>query len=176
MGWHSRMATIDFFFGTLLENLLIKTGKAVYVVKLLSPVNLIDHVHVLMPPSAQYEIGFHDWVTDIIDISRQTSSNMTFWGYSDTHEKVQQVLEDEEAEGDATMRKAECGDMLKVISRKLQPNDILVVVKARKNTLSYNKDLKYVPEQLDKYFHSSNIVVIYPEQEIVYKDALDVQV
>jgi Kef-type K+ transport system membrane component KefB len=176
MGWHSRMATIDFFFGTLLENLLIKTGKAVYVVKLLSPVNLIDHIHVLMPPSAQYEIGFRDWVTDIIDISRQTTSNMTFWGYSDTHEKVQQVLKEEEAEGDATMRRAECGHMLKVISRKIQPNDILVVVKARKNTLSYNKDLKYVPEQLDKYFHSSNIVVIYPDLEIVYKDALDVQV
>jgi len=176
MGWHSRMATVDFFFGTLLENLLIKTGKAVYVVKLLSPVNLIDHVHVLMPPSAQYEIGFRDWVTDIIDITRQTTSSMTFWGYADTHERVQQVLKEEEAEGDATMRKAECGHMLKVISRKIQPNDILVVVKARKNTLSYNKDLKFVPEQLDKYFHSNNIVVIYPEQEIVYKDALDVQV
>ena len=176
MGWHGRMSTIDFFFGTLLENLLLKTGKAIYVVKMLSPVNLIDHIHVMMPPSVEYEIGFRDWVTDILDISRQTSSAVIFWGYTATHDKIRSLLSELDNPGDIQFRRAECGHMLKVISGKIETNDLLVVVKARKNTLSYNKDLKHVPEQLDQYFKSNNIVVVYPEQEIVYRDALDVQV
>jgi len=176
MGWHGRMSTVDFFFGTLLENLLVKTGKAVYVVKMLSPVNLIDNIHVLMPPSVEFEVGFHEWVIDVVGVSRQTSSALTFWGYSDSHDKIRGVLEEEKMEVEPTFRTAKCAHMLKVISRKLNPNDLLVVIKARKNTLSYNKDLRGIPAQLDQYFKSSNIVVVYPEQEIVYKDALDVQV
>jgi Kef-type K+ transport system membrane component KefB len=176
MGWHGRMSTVDFFFGTLLENLLVKTGKAVYVVKMLSPVNLIDNIHVLMPPSVEFEVGFHDWVIDVVGVSRQTSSALTFWGYSDSHDKIRGVLKQEKMEVEPTFRTAKCAHMLKVISRKLNPNDLLVVIKARKNTLSYNKDLRGIPAQLDQYFKSNNIVVVYPEQEIVYKDALDVQV
>jgi Kef-type K+ transport system membrane component KefB len=176
MGWHGRMPTVDFFFGTLLENLLMRTGKAVYVVKLLTPVNLIDRIHVMMPPAVEYEVGFRDWVTDILDVSRQTNSSVLFWGHVDTHTSIRSILQERETTEDIDYREMECGEILHTISGEIAENDLLVVVKARRNTLSYNKELRNVPELLDRYFNRNNIVVLYPEQEIVYKDALDVQV
>lgn len=176
MGWHGRMPTVDFFFGTLLENLLMRTGKAVYVVKLLTPVNLIDRIHVMMPPAVEYEVGFRDWVADILDVSRQTNSSVLFWGHADTHTSIRSILQERETAEDIDYREMECGEILHTISGEIAENDLLVVVKARRNTLSYNKELRNVPELLDRYFNRNNIVVIYPEQEIVYKDALDVQV
>ena len=176
MGWHGRMPTVDFFFGTLLENLLMRTGKAVYVVKLLTPVNLIDRIHVMMPPAVEYEVGFRDWVTDILDVGRQTNSSVLFWGHIDTHTSIRSILQERETAEDTDYREMECGEILHTISGEIAENDLLVVVKARRNTLSYNKELRNVPELLDRYFNRNNIVVIYPEQEIVYKDALDVQV
>ena len=37
LGWHTKMSTKDFFFGSLLENLIDKTGKAIFVTYLTSP-------------------------------------------------------------------------------------------------------------------------------------------
>jgi hypothetical protein len=66
--------------------------------------------------------------------------------------------------------------MLNVIAKKLNKEDLLVIVKARAHTLSYNKDFRHIPLKLDELFPESNIVVVYPEQEIEYRDAMDVQV
>ena len=176
MGWHGRMSTVDFFFGTLLENLLLRTGKAVYVVKLLTPFNLIDRIHVMLPPDVEYEVGFRDWVDDILEMSRQTTSAIVFWGHGDTHKKIQGIMDEREVAEEATFSEVECGEILETISGQIHTSDLLVVVKARRNTLSYHKELKHVPQKLAQYFQNNNIVVIYPEQEIVYRDALDVQV
>ena len=176
MGWHGRMSTVDFFFGTLLENLLLRTGKAVYVVKLLTPVNLIDRIHVMMPPSVEYEMGFSNWVDDILDVRQQTSSSVIFWGHTETHQKIDRILQERGTGQEAGFREVECGQILESISGEIRSNDLLVVVKARRNTLSYHKELRHVPQKLAQYFQHNNIVVIYPEQEIVYRDALDVQV
>jgi len=176
MGWHERMPAVDFFFGTLLENLLLRTGKAIYVVKLVTPVNLIDRVHVMMPPAVEYEVGFHDWVIDILGVSQQTTSSVIFWGNADTRKKIQEILSERNSAEEVAFREVECGEILETISGEIRSNDLLVVVKARRNTLSYHRELKHVPEKLEKYFQGNNIVVIYPEQQIVYSDALDVQV
>jgi len=176
MGWHGHMSTVDFFFGTLLENLLLRTGKAVYVVKLLTPFNLIERIHVMLPPDVEYEVGFRDWVDDILEMSRQTTSSIVFWGHGDTHKKIQDIIHEREVAEEATFKEVECGEILETISGQIHTSDLLIVVKARRNTLSYHKELKHVPQKLAQYFQNNNIVVIYPEQEIVYRDALDVQV
>lgn len=176
LGWHGKKSTVDFFFGTMLSNLLQKTGKAIYVAKMLSPISLVERIHVLMPPSAEFEVGFQDWVHDMFDIVSHTNSSIVFWGYTKTHNNIKEFVEKFGMNVDVTYRQAKCSQMLKVISRKLNKQDLLVVVKARKNTLSYNKDIKNIPDHLDTLFKENNIVVIYPEQEIKYDEALAVQI
>jgi hypothetical protein len=176
LGWHGKKSTVEFFFGTMLSNLLQKTGKAIYVTKLISPINLVENIHVLMPPSAEFEVGFKDWVNGVLEIAGHTNSDITFWGYKKTHQHVEQCLGKNHANLKITYRQAKCAQMLKVISRKFKKYDLLVIVKARKNTLSYDKDIKNIPEYVDNHFGESNIVVIYPEQEIKYNEALAVQI
>jgi Kef-type K+ transport system membrane component KefB/nucleotide-binding universal stress UspA family protein len=176
IGWHDKTPTKDFFFGSLLNNLLEKTGKAVYVSRINSAVNLINKIHVLMPPNTEYEKGFYEWISDICDICGHTDSQMVFWGYENTHEKIKQYMNKQNKEFDVVYRHAKCVEMLKIISKKLAREDLLVIVKARKHTLSYNKEIAQIPEKIDQHFTDTNIVVVYPEQEIIYRDAMDVQV
>jgi len=175
IGWHEKTPG-DFFFGSLLNNLLQKTGKTVSVIRLTSPVNLINKIHVLMPANSEFEVGFYEWVSDICDISNHTDSQMVFWGYQETHESIRQYLSQANKTYDVIYRTGECYHMLDVIAKKLKKEDLLVIVKARPHTLSYNKDIRNIPEKLDELFPESNIVVVYPEQEIEYRDAMDVQV
>lgn len=176
IGWHKKKSTRDFFFGTLLKNLVKKTGKALYVTRINSAVNLIAKIHVLMPPNTEYEVGFYEWVSDICDICGHTNSQMVFWGYENTHKKIKQYLHKQKKEFDVTYRRAKYVEMLKVISKKLTKEDLLVIVKARKHTISYNKEIAQIPEKIDQLFPDTNIVVVFPEQEIKYEDAMNVQV
>jgi len=175
IGWHDKTPR-DIFFGSLLNNLLQKTGKTIYVTRLTSPVNLVNKIHVLMPANAEFEAGFYEWVSDVCDICNHTDSQIIFWGYQETHESIRQYLSQVNETYDVVYRTGKCYHMLNVIAKKLNKEDLLVIVKARPHTLSYNKDFRNIPLKLDELFPESNIVVVYPEQEIEYRDAMDVQV
>ncbi len=176
MGWHGKVRTKDVFFGTILENVLQKTGQMVYVTRIKSPINLIENIHVLIPPAAELEVGFKDWVKSILNISIQSTSKIHFWGYEHTHKKIKELVKSTDISNDISYRSAKCPSMLKVISKKLKKEDLLVIINARKKSLSYNRYIKQIPYQIDDLVDDSNIVIIYPEQETVYTGTIDLQV
>lgn len=176
MGWHGKISTKDLFFGTILENVLQKTGKMIYVSRINSPLNLIENIHVLIPPAAELEIGFKEWINSILNISKQSTSKIYFWGYEHTHQKIKDHIKTTNISNDIAYRSAKCPTMLKVISKKLNNEDLLVIINARKNSLSYNKHIKQIPFHIDELIDSSNIVIIYPEQETIYTGTIDLQV
>ncbi|MGM0497743.1 MAG: cation:proton antiporter [Bacteroidota bacterium] len=176
IGWHDKTPTRDFFFGSLLSNLLRKTGKTIYVVRINSSVSLINKIHLLMPPNAEYEDGFFEWVSDICDICIHTDSQMVFWGYSGTHKWIQHYLDKQTKSFDVIYHNARCVEMLSELSDTIEEEDLLVVIKARKGTVSYSKDMKQIPEKLDQHYENNNIVVVYPEQQVKYNEAVEIQV
>ncbi len=176
MGWHGKISKKDFFFGTILENVLQKTGKMIYVSRISSPLNLVENIHVLIPPAAELEIGFKDWVNSILNISSQSSSKVHFWGYEHTHQKIKEYISTLKSANDIAYRSAKCPSMLKVISKKLKNEDLLVIINARKNSLSYNKHIKQIPYHIDDLVDDCNIVIIYPEQETIYTGTIELQV
>jgi Kef-type K+ transport system membrane component KefB len=176
MGWHGKMNRKDLFFGTILENVLEKTGKMVYVSRIRSSLNLIENIHVLIPPVAELEIGFADWVNSVLNISLQSSSKVSFWGYEHTHLKIKEHINDLDLIYDTEYRTAKCPSMLKVISKKLKNEDLLVIINARRNSLSYNKHIKQIPYHIDEHVDNSNIIIVYPEQETIYTGTIDLQV
>lgn len=176
MGWHGKSTTKSFFFGTLLKNLLEKTGKMIYVIRLNTPINLIENIHVMMPPASEFEIGFLEWVNSILNISVHTNSKITFWGYKQTHQKIQSIIENNKYIQEVDYRVAVSSNMFQLISEKIQENDLLVIISARKNTISHNRHIKQIPNQIESYFKDSNILIIYPEQETVYRESIDLQV
>ncbi|MCB2194550.1 MAG: cation:proton antiporter [Bacteroidetes bacterium] len=176
MGWHGKSTTKDFFFGTLLQNVLDKTGKMVYVTRISSAINLIENIHVFMPPATEFEIGFLDWVKSVLTISTRTNSKITFWGYEHTHRKIKNIIAKYKYKNQTEHRTAKCPNMFKIISQKIQDDDLLIIINARKNTISYNKYIKQIPNHVEEYFQYSNVVIIYPEQETVYRDSINLQV
>lgn len=176
LGWHTKMSTKDFFFGSLLENLIDKTGKAIFVTYLTSPLNLIEKAHILIPPAAELEIGFTDWVNSVLKISSQSSCKIYFWGYEHTHHKIKELIGARKIPNDIQYRRTKTIIMLKVISKRILSNDLLIVINARRNTLSYNRHIKQIPYQLDVHKKNTNTIIIYPEQEIIYKESFKLQV
>ncbi|MBS3806083.1 MAG: hypothetical protein KGY60_01140 [Bacteroidales bacterium] len=129
-----------------------------------------------MPTNTEYEEGFYEWVSEICDIYGYTDNQMVLWGYEHTHEKLKQYFAKSTKTFDVVYRLAKSIDVLKVMLKKLKNEDLLAIVKTRKHTVSYYKETGQIPEKLDRLFTDTNIEVVYPEQEIKYEDAMDVQV
>ena len=51
-----------------------------------------------------------------------------------------------------------------ILTREVKFNDLLVVVTARKQSISYTPDLEKLPKQLGNYFSDNSFIVLYPEQ------------
>ena len=50
------------------------------------------------------------------------------------------------------------------IKKNMNNSHLVVVISARKGSLSYNASFEKLPSQIDKFFADSNLVVLYPEQ------------
>ncbi len=51
-----------------------------------------------------------------------------------------------------------------LLSGEVGPEDLLVVIGARKGSISYSASQEEIPEFLSKNFSAHNLMVIYPEQ------------
>lgn len=49
-------------------------------------------------------------------------------------------------------------------SAEVNDDDLLIVVSARRSSVSFDSDMDAVPEYLQKYFANTNLIVLYPGQ------------
>jgi Kef-type K+ transport system membrane component KefB len=176
MGWHGKLTTLDFFFGTLIENVLLKTGEMVLVTRIARPLNLIENMHILIPPAAELEVGFQEWVKMVFRFASQVNSKIFFWGYEQSHNSIKGIAQKNKYNSEVVYRTATCSTMLKVIAKKFLDNDLLIIINARKNSLSFNRQVYQIPNNLEEQFGDSNFIIVYPEQEILYKETINLQV
>jgi hypothetical protein len=53
---------------------------------------------------------------------------------------------------------------MKTLAGELNENDLLVVISARQNTVSYSRKLAVMPRVMTRYFGHTSNMILYPEQ------------
>jgi hypothetical protein len=61
-------------------------------------------------------------------------------------------------------RTMESDDDFMLLANRVLDDDLMVVVSARPNSLSYTAHMAETPLLLQKYFSSNNLCIVYPEQ------------
>ncbi len=164
IGWNAKFTKNNMIFGSVLDNLLRKTGEMLLVAKLVQPLSTIKNIKVAVPPRAQYEPGFVHWINTIHTVAKQTSAAITFFSRKTTNDRISKVFMD--LNTSVAVEYVEWEDWNNLISLKLDlgNDDLLVAISARLGSISYHSYLLNVPKQLSKHFRVHNFIVIYPEQ------------
>jgi Kef-type K+ transport system membrane component KefB len=163
IGWNPKPQVADKFFGSIMDNLLKRTEQAIMVYRGVQPLNTIRRILVVVPQHAEFEPGFVGWVKGLRQLIKQTNAKALFYGNASLHDKLTQLSKQKKLAFEFTFQEfAEWDDFL-VLSRDVGSNDLLVVVSARKGTLSYQPALDKVPNQLGKYFQQNSFAIIFPE-------------
>jgi len=164
LGLHRRMSVIDSFFGAKVEQLLKATNRMLIISRMFIPVNTVARIVVYVPPKSHYETGFSRWVRGMARLSRQVGCRIIFCSPRDTQPLIRGVIYQENYGIRCEFREVESWDDFIVLSNRINPDDLLTIIGARANSVSYNADMAQMPTFLQRNFPSHNLLFIYPEQ------------
>ena len=119
---------------------------------------------VVVPPKAEFETGFRQWVIRIGNLATQVGCKAIFIAYKETIPYIQGVLQAEKYNISHEYREMESWDDFIMLSNRIHDDDLLVVIGARRTSISFSSDMEVMPTFLGRYFANHNIMIIYPEQ------------
>ena len=167
MGWSGQSGTAKYFFGTIIEKLLDSCPQTIMVMKLVTPRIRFHKIYVLIPRNADHEMGFHAWMHLVVTLHRNTSGELLMFTDKNTFKGITRMKETLSFSEKQFLVIYEIPDMT-TMAGKLDENDLLIVVSARPNTVSYNRKLAVIPRVVTRYFAHTNSMILYPEQKDIY--------
>ncbi len=164
MGLHRKSGFMDSFFGNFTYNILKGTGREVIVSRMMIPVNTFKSMTVVVPALAEYEIGFGHWMSQLSWMSSQLDCTIRFIAEDDTADRIEEFCG---VSGENSRIRVERREKLGFADRMnfhVPQDELLVVISARSNTLSYDYDFERLPSILNHNFADASVMIIYPEQ------------
>jgi hypothetical protein len=128
------------------------------------PPSTLTRIVVWVPVGAQYETGFSRWVRGISRLTRRVGCRIIFNCTEEIRPLIRGVLHQEGIDIRCEFDTIETADDFIVRSGKILDDDLLVIIGARANSVSYATTMLEMPAYLQKYFSRNNLMMIYPEQ------------
>lgn len=164
IGLHRKSNIVDSFFGTITEQLVKTTDRMVILSRCYAPVDTLRNIYVYVPRNAEYETGFKTWVTRISHLAMQVGLRVTYLLTKPTVAYIENYIKERSFEYSRKYVDVPGWDDFITESGKITPDDLFVVVYARKGSLSRSGETESMPTYLSRHFAHSNIVLIYPAQ------------
>ncbi|MEJ8757548.1 cation:proton antiporter [Pontibacter sp. H259] len=164
LGWNAKITTRDRIFGTVLDNLLENTEQMILVSKIVQPLNTTKRILVIVPLNVELERGYLRWLRSVKTLSVQLGAKLVFKGRRRTLNKIRQTLSTTKPAVEAEFEPLSDFKELEDMRTQLRKEDMIVVISARKRTLSYNSHLDHVPRLLSRHYKDNSFIILYPEQ------------
>lgn len=164
LGMHRKTKIVDTFYGTVIEQLLQASNQMIIMSRCFIPVDTVRRLMVLVPLKAEYETGFRKWVERMGNLATQLGCRVVFMSSNETARYIRGVLDAGKYSVRAEFRETHSWDDWIMQSGDIDSDDLMVVIGARRTSISFSTNLERLPGYLEKYFSAQNLLVIYPEQ------------
>ncbi len=163
MGWNGRLTQKERLFGSVLDHVLEHAEPMVLVTKLIHPLNAFGRMVVVIPPHAEAEPGFSHWVDTLRALGQQTSSTLHLHANAASQRAVQRSLENGNPAVQSKVHEIADWEDFMADARAVTAQDLLIVVGARRDSVSYNQATHKIPYYLSHHFGAVSFMVLYPE-------------
>ena len=169
ISWKDQQGTSNLIFGSIADNLLVKTKQAIIISKVIQPLNSYNRVILILSSNSELENGFNLVVRKINAILKQLGENTKVYGQQKTINAFTGLIKD---------KKREFYNYLMVdgfddsdILDHVKVDDLYIFLSSRKQTVSYDYHVDNMPKILSKNNESTSFVVFYPESLKALSDA-----
>ena len=164
IGLHYKVNLMDSYFGKLTESLLKGLHREVMVARFLMPLNTLRRIIIAVPPKAEYEAGFQKWVEHFCRMSVTLNCRVHFFANEQTTHLLQALIRKKHSDTMAEFSRLDDWDDLLLLTGQVNYDHLLVVISARRGSISYDSSFERLPGQLGKYFSNNSLIVLYPDQ------------
>jgi len=164
IGMHHGERTAKDFWGNTTTNLFTDLSRQIIIIKIRQPVNTLRRIQVVVPQKAEFEPGFYRWIERLSRLASNLGCRIQFHGKSETLALIAEYIRNRYDSIRADYEAYNNFNELQLLSEKVNPDHLFVVVTARKGTVSYDPSFDKIPETLIQYFSSCSLMVIYPDQ------------
>lgn len=172
IGLHWKVNIVDSFFGMLTENLLKGLHREVMVARFLIPINTLRRIIVAVPPKAEYEAGFQKWVDHFCRMGTTLGCRVHFFANEQTGNLLQGLVKKKHSDTLTEFSRLDEWEDLLLLTGQVNYDHLLVVISARRGSISYDSSFEKLPSQLGRYFTNNSLIVLYPDQLGDPQDAL----
>jgi Kef-type K+ transport system membrane component KefB len=161
ISWKAQQSSSNLLFGSIADNLLVKTKQAVIISKILQPFNTYRRVIVVLSPNAELENAFHLVARKISAVLKQVGEIDKIYGQSKTIDAFSLSVNDRKKE----LYQYISVDDFEVFDEfdKIKQDDLFLFLTSRKQTVSYDFHVDNMPKLLNKNHEFTSFIAFYPE-------------
>ncbi|MDE6329230.1 MAG: cation:proton antiporter [Muribaculaceae bacterium] len=164
IGLHRRSKIGDTFYGSMIESLMEATDKMIVMSRCFIPLDTIRRIFVYVPKNAQYETGFPAWGARISNLAAQLSRTVEYFCREDAVQHIEAFATEGGYPYTRRYSTMESWDDFIILSSQIADEDLLIVIGARRGSVSHSGDSDLMASYLGKHFVRHNIAMIIPSQ------------
>ena len=161
LGFHKKETANDSFLGNVLPEVLNAIDCQVMMARMNIPLNTVRTIHITFPAKAEYEAGFAYWVEETARMASGLDCRIMYHGHPDTMHKIKEQLKGC-APIDAQFFETDGGNDLKRLSKIIREDHLLIVVSARRGSISFRPSHDHIFVQLQRDYPNTSVLLIYP--------------
>ena len=170
MGMHVHTDVSPKFWGEFIQSLYNGLNRQIILTRFVQPLATLRRIQVIVPSRAEFEPGFHRWLERLGRMAGQLDCRIQFHGRSESLTLISEYLNNRHPNVRAEYTFMPHWNELPRLASLIANDHMLIVVTARKGTISYKNAMDRLPDELTKYYSGKNLMIIFPDQ---YGEAKD---
>lgn len=164
IGLHRQQKMFEAFFGQIATDLIRVVDRQIIIFRPSVAPAMLRRIHLIVPRKAEKEPGFGAWLRRIALLSAQVSCTVDVYGGRGTLEKIQETWEEQGHKVQAEYHRYDKWNDYTELANATRSDHLVCFVLARPGTLSYHTHFTRLPGQIQRYFSSRSLMMIYPAQ------------
>ena len=161
LGFHKKETANDSFLGNVLPEVLGAIDCQVVIARMNIPLNTVRTIHITFPAKAEFEAGFSYWVEETARMAAGLDCRIMYHGHPDTMSKIKSMLKKCDPV-EADFFETDGGNDLKRLSKVIKDDHLLIIVSARRGSISFRPSHDHIFVQLQRDYPNTSILLIYP--------------
>jgi hypothetical protein len=180
LGWPKKANILERLIGEKIYAIVNSVDKNFFVCSLDAPLINQKRIVVITTPNAELEYGFETWLHKVVKLSKELSIPLVHFGSKITHEAIQEVNQRKKLSAVFSFNPFDDWENFHFLADYIKADDLLILVSARKKSVSYVHHFDHIPNKIDKRLMNNDIIVVYPQQfnhrdsesEVVFSESL----
>ncbi|MFN4762026.1 cation:proton antiporter [Gillisia sp. Q332] len=162
MGWPTSSGK-DKVIGEKMRSIIDNTTKTIFLCQSDKPWATHQKIILAVPERSEDMVGFELWVKKVIKISAELSVPIVVNCTKKTQKAIEELVDDLNLRAPFEFNEFNDWEDFLILSKNVQPEDIIMLITARKGSVAYQPVLDKIPIKMETYFEENAKIMIFPQ-------------